>query len=338
MNPVESQAPLLTVYTTVYNSKGTIQKSLESIIRALEGFEWEAVVVDNFSTDGTYELLLEYSKKIPLRVYRYRCSRGLGRFIASKVSRGKYLIYADMDCLYDSHFLKQVILAYLRSRYRDIKCWWLHICPKQILEDYNFRDLNIHEDTDLATRLRKSNLMITLPPLKRPLKEEMRDVSDSNGLRWHLLRLFSKTRPSEKRYAKGFFNYVRREIRNQLDLITGNATTLSKFIREELYVYGGTRNPIRILWRTLPFLLPLMLSKLLRKPIFEADALLSNYYYLLYEAAKESVNPTEIGLLKKDISPPSLDDRRILYIARFYPDIVDAVKKRRRYISANCTD
>jgi len=328
MNLKESRAPLLTIYTTVYNSKDTIEKSLESIIKALDSFDWEAVVVDNFSTDGTYELLLEYSKKIALRVYKYRCSRGLGRCIASRLSKGEYLIYADLDCVYNSRLLKRVILGYLRSRYRDTKCivigGWMGICPKHILESYTFRDLNIAEDIDLATRLYKNDLIIMLPPLKHPIKEEIRDVSNSRGVSRYLLHILSKMYITERRYEKSFIDYIKRDIRNQLDRVTGSAITLPKFIREELYRFRA--NHLTILYRTLLIMLPMILRKLLKKQVFEADPLLSNNLYLTYKVIKEAANRHEIGLSENDFTVPNFD-RTIQYIARFYPDIIDAIKK-----------
>ena len=334
MRATESQTPLMTVYTTVYNSKDTIKKSLESIIKALKGFDWEIVVVDNFSSDGTYEILLEYSNKYPVRTHQYKCSRGLGRNIASRLSRGKYLIYADLDCVYDSRLLKRLISGYLHSRYRDTKCigigGWMLICPKYILESHNFRDLNRAEDTDLATRLHKNNLIITLPLFKHSLKEEIRDASDSRGGSQYLLRpfarlFFPKTYISEMRYArKSIVGYIKREMRNQLDHVIGCAITLPKFVREELYVWHA--NYLTILYRTLLILFPLILLKLLGRRVFEGDSLLSNHLYVYYKALKDIENPILIGFSKNDFTAPNFD-RAVRYIARFHPDIIDAIKR-----------
>ncbi len=66
------------LYGTVYNNASTVEKCIESVWRP----GYEVVVVDNYSTDGTWEKLLELRRDFNLKVYRYRCSRGLGRHIA----------------------------------------------------------------------------------------------------------------------------------------------------------------------------------------------------------------------------------------------------------------
>ena len=57
--------PLISIYTTVFNNANIVEKSIDSIISQLYGFDrkFELVIVDNYSTDGTYEKLLKLQKK-----------------------------------------------------------------------------------------------------------------------------------------------------------------------------------------------------------------------------------------------------------------------------------
>ncbi|MEM3906081.1 MAG: glycosyltransferase, partial [Nitrososphaerota archaeon] len=74
---------------TVYNSVDTVSVSLQSIIEIIEklpNLDFEIVIVDNFSNDGTYEKLLDFKVKAMntrhlkrFLVVRLRSSRGLGR-------------------------------------------------------------------------------------------------------------------------------------------------------------------------------------------------------------------------------------------------------------------
>lgn len=326
------QTPLISVNGTVYNNKSTVEKSLESVAKALETVDYEIVVVDNFSTDGTYETLIKLSKKYPLRVYRYRCSRGLGRHVAALFSRGKYLVYVDLDCIY-SNQLSKLVLGYLQSRFRDSKCFGLLICPKRILEDFTYRDLNRAEDVDLGTRLSMNNLVIALP-LKYDLRNEIRGATDFNQ---NLLNSFIPTISSEIRYSRGAINYIRREIRNKLDFSTGGAITLSKFVREEIYVWRVYRHTSRLvlLIRSLALLPFLVLRKLLGRQVFEGDPNLSNHLYVIYRSVKDTVNPVELGYSGCDLKILNPDDVEIRYISRFKPDIIYSILKLKSGIKGN---
>jgi len=52
--------PLVSIYGTVYNNSYVIEDSILSLRNALPDFEesYELVIVDNYSTDGTWEKLL----------------------------------------------------------------------------------------------------------------------------------------------------------------------------------------------------------------------------------------------------------------------------------------
>jgi glycosyltransferase involved in cell wall biosynthesis len=92
---------MITFCGTVYNSAKYIEKSLKSIIdTAIKlktyGVESEIVIVDNYSDDGTWELLQAIREKynaegVEMKFIKYKCSRGLGRNIALKIARGRYL-------------------------------------------------------------------------------------------------------------------------------------------------------------------------------------------------------------------------------------------------------
>lgn len=70
----------------------------------------EIIVVDDGSTDGTYELLKQYNSSRKLRVYRIEHS-GPSRarnFGASK-AEGDILFFAEADCLYSPNYVKDAV-------------------------------------------------------------------------------------------------------------------------------------------------------------------------------------------------------------------------------------
>jgi glycosyltransferase involved in cell wall biosynthesis len=57
---------LLSVYATVYNNGNIVYKSINSIINQFHDFDkrFEFIIVDNYSDDGTYEILCGFQKNI----------------------------------------------------------------------------------------------------------------------------------------------------------------------------------------------------------------------------------------------------------------------------------
>ena len=60
--------------------------------------EFEVVVCDNMSTDGSQKMLKEYEKRGQIRLVSKKSSRGIGRQVALLNARGEYIISGlDMD-------------------------------------------------------------------------------------------------------------------------------------------------------------------------------------------------------------------------------------------------
>lgn len=322
--------PLLSVYTTVYNNARIIRHSLDSIIRALESLnlKYEIVIVDNYSDDGTFEILLEYSRFYPIRVYRYRCSRGLGRQIAFRFSRGEYVLYADLDTIYNPQILKSIIKKYLEDKTTKEKCLSIikcpFLCPKKVIEEISgFKPLNRSEDVDLLTRLIINDLTLFLPPIKGLFYNE----PVLTGFR--MLRTFMR----EKRYSKGFIEMLNREIRTRIDSIIGSAVSLKKIILEHRNVlnYNILMLLISVLTR-LPFIL---IIRLLRREVSEGDRLLTNDMYIYYNWLTKMVNIKKFNL--KTFKLDSLNDimPAIKYLSIYYPNILNKYLKYLKELESN---
>ena len=82
-----------------YNEKTGLPPVLESISRLnFPGENWHVVVVDDGSSDGTAEMLAEWSNRIPMTVLTHELNRGLGRAMRTGL---KYLsgIITDSDAV-----------------------------------------------------------------------------------------------------------------------------------------------------------------------------------------------------------------------------------------------
>jgi glycosyltransferase involved in cell wall biosynthesis len=92
------------ILITIRNTASTVRRSLDSILSQIDE-RFEVVIVDSVSTDGTGEILGEYSKQGRIKLIRKKCSRGLGRQIAFENSSGDYVLSnLDMDDIFPPTF------------------------------------------------------------------------------------------------------------------------------------------------------------------------------------------------------------------------------------------
>ena len=100
---MESQ-PTLSVVIPVFNEAGTIQELLKRV-RAVEiPYNKELIVVDDFSTDGTRELLeSEAESNTDIRVFYHHQNQGKGAAVRTGLKQitGDIVIIQDADLEYD---------------------------------------------------------------------------------------------------------------------------------------------------------------------------------------------------------------------------------------------
>jgi len=155
------------VCMTCYNESSTARDSLNSLLGQLSS-DYEVVVVDNYSRDGTYEILKEFEKNNGVKVYQRRSSRGEGREYALEYASGQYII-ANLDL--DDTF--PPLLGEIVGRYHetaegkvlaifnsppppDLETGWVQnvtIGPRELIRALGgWRNLKLFEDWDLWSR------------------------------------------------------------------------------------------------------------------------------------------------------------------------------------------
>ena len=102
---VSGERPVLvSVIMPTYNRRNYIRESLDSVL-AQDFFDFEVIVVDDGSTDGTEEVVRPYQDRIR---YIRQENRGAGaaRNIGIRKARGQYIAFMDSDDLSKPHHLK----------------------------------------------------------------------------------------------------------------------------------------------------------------------------------------------------------------------------------------
>lgn len=100
VNPGRVGSPLVSVYTPTCNTGDHLREAYQSL-RDQTYTNWEWVVMDDCSTDGTWERLLEISKD-DIRVRPFRAAKRFGKIgaikdAATRLTKGEYLVELDHD-------------------------------------------------------------------------------------------------------------------------------------------------------------------------------------------------------------------------------------------------
>lgn len=94
----------VSIIIPVFNEKKTLETILERVNQALTlDYEKEIIIVDDFSTDGSRELLLEIQKKYTFRLEFHEKNFGKGRALRTgfAVATGEIILIQDADLEYD---------------------------------------------------------------------------------------------------------------------------------------------------------------------------------------------------------------------------------------------
>jgi dolichyl-phosphate beta-glucosyltransferase len=96
-------APSLTLVVPAFNESQRIREPLRTIFAYLEAqpYTSEVVVVDDGSTDDTFDVVRQASmeSRIPLRAFRYDTNRGKGYAVklGFELARGERILFSDAD-------------------------------------------------------------------------------------------------------------------------------------------------------------------------------------------------------------------------------------------------
>lgn len=101
--------PYISVIIPTYNRKEMLKKCLKSVLSVnYPKYRYEVIVIDDGSTDGTYEFLMEVAKEHQnLRILRQE-NRGpaAARNLGIRNAKGEILFFTDDDCVVPKDWIK----------------------------------------------------------------------------------------------------------------------------------------------------------------------------------------------------------------------------------------
>lgn len=142
--------PKVTVYLSTYNQEKYIRKALDSIFMQETSFPFEVVVADDFSTDGTREIILEYQKRCPDVLTTYftpenvgNCRKTVNCFELG-LFRGEYVSMLEGDDYWLEKDRLQVLVDFL-----DNNPGYVFVSYKEHVVDMDGNDLGTTPDASL---------------------------------------------------------------------------------------------------------------------------------------------------------------------------------------------
>ena len=104
---MKKKSPLISVIIPTYNSYKFLIQSIESVINQSYR-EWELIIIDDNSIDGTFKILDYYKKNKKIKCIKLLKNRGPAycRNLGVKISKGKYISFLDSDDVWLKNKLK----------------------------------------------------------------------------------------------------------------------------------------------------------------------------------------------------------------------------------------
>ncbi len=158
----------LSILIPCYNEKNTIREILKKIIQSLENYKilkYEVIIVDDFSNDGTKQVLNELTSNEKIQIYFHDSNLGKGAAIhtALKHTTGDIIIIQDADLEYDPFDYNKLLVPFFETnadivygsrflgggKYVRIHFFWHYLANKILTFICNlFINLNL---TDMET-------------------------------------------------------------------------------------------------------------------------------------------------------------------------------------------
>jgi glycosyltransferase involved in cell wall biosynthesis len=155
---------MYSVCITNYDTAGTINRSLNSVFEQVDD-SFEIIVSDSCSNDGSLEILKKMRDSGKITLLIQKSTRGAGRQIAFKESKGEYIIQTDTDDVLKLSSIRDLASFYHKNFDGSLMLViGLSIAPRKLIEILGgWRDLQWGEDRDLWARAAKVGKFVYIP-------------------------------------------------------------------------------------------------------------------------------------------------------------------------------
>ena len=175
---IEKKNFKLSIIIPCYNEKNTIEKILDKVTFSLKSYNYnnyEILIVDDFSTDGTREILKKFENKENIKIIFQEKNHGKGYAIktAKTYVDGELILIQDADLEYDPFDYNKLLLPFFETdadvvygsrflgggKYVRIHFFWHYLANKILTFICNlFTNLNL-SDIETGYKVFKTSIL-----------------------------------------------------------------------------------------------------------------------------------------------------------------------------------
>jgi len=176
-----TSSPFFSVIITTYNRAKLIIRALDSLLAQTET-DWEALIVDDGSTDDTFDKILPFIELYPQIRYHKQTHRGvaLTKNTGIELATGKFITFLDSDDEYEPvHLLSRKILLLQNSGVQFLQ-GGIKIIGNQFVPDrFDYdKKINLHQCIIGGTFFIERNTALSLDGFKKILVGADADLYD----------------------------------------------------------------------------------------------------------------------------------------------------------------
>ena len=139
---------LLTVCIITYNHVNFIQQAIEGVLLQKVNFKFEIIIADDFSTDGTREIIIDYGEKYPDLISLILQPKNVGPLKnwieLIKAPKSKYIAYFEGDDYWTDSNKLQKQVDFLESNLDFVLCYHnTYILVNESFQEDYFKDKKI---------------------------------------------------------------------------------------------------------------------------------------------------------------------------------------------------
>jgi glycosyltransferase involved in cell wall biosynthesis len=150
----------ISVVVPVWNSREYLKGCLDSILAAIGRYgNGELIVVDNGSTDGSYEILSSEYRELARIEQLKGATISAVRNRGGRLAAGKYLCFIDSDCLVPENYLHQVA-AVFSSIDTDATGSGVQLPPSPHWIEETWQGLHDHSSDGYVSLMNSANFVI----------------------------------------------------------------------------------------------------------------------------------------------------------------------------------
>lgn len=176
----------LSIIMPVYNEKGTVAEIVRRVLQSDVGQVKELLIVDDGSTDGTWEILksLAPEESSEIQVFRHEQNRGKGAAVRTALAQatGDVVLIQDADLEYDPTDY-QKLLEPIESGYADVVFGnRFHGGPHRVLYFWHFvGNQFVTTLSNMLTNLNLSDMEVGYKAFRTELLKKLRLTSNRFG-------------------------------------------------------------------------------------------------------------------------------------------------------------